>query len=383
MMKVLTYVPHGEIPDSRGFAPALVAQNLAAYFKGTSNLHVCAAETLPEGEENDPQWGSIIRIREGRLYRRFFRKWAKLDPFPMHRRLAKIANRYGPDIVHIHQLEFPVAEFRRYLNKPTKVIVHGHTIRKHDPRLGEADLYLAASKYIADGLVAGGYPSEKMSVLYNGVDVVVFAPACPTKKSTLRMLEAVPEDARVVIFFGRKQEVKGFDLFLKSVDMLSAKFSDLLAVSIGSTPANTKDDDSYEACQALKKSLIDRGVLRDYGPLSHQALAEMLKIADVAVLPSRDEPQGMAMIEAMASGLIVLSGNVGGIRESIERNVSGVLVDTLENENPVVEPLEEILKNLEICRSLGINARNTALQKFSWISLAANLEDIYRGLCRH
>lgn len=379
-MKLITYLPHGEIPDSRGFAPALVAQNLAAQFREVSNLHVCASEALPVGGSHDAQWGDIIRIKEGALYRRLFRKWTKLDPYPMYRRLAKISNEYRPDIVHIHQLEFPVDEFRSCLKSPVKIIIHGHTIRSHDPCLGEADLYLAASKHIAAGLIAGGYPANKMLVLYNGVDTETFAPATQAEKSALRTKEQFAENAKIVVFFGRKQEVKGFDLFLQSIEALAPRFPELVALSVGATPLNTRDDASFELCQKLKQSLIDRGVLRDYPPLPHHELADILRLSDVAVLPSRDEPQGMAMIEAMAAGLIVISGNVGGIRESIETNATGLLVDALESGNPVLGPLANVLEQIETYRNLGNNARLVAEQRFSWPKLSNELEQIYQAI---
>lgn len=379
-MKLITYLPHGEIPDSRGFAPALVAQNLAAQFREVSNLHVCASEALPVGGSHDAQWGDIIRIKEGALYRRLFRKWTKLDPYPMYRRLAKISNEYRPDIVHIHQLEFPVDEFRSCLNSPVKIIIHGHTIRSHDPCLGEADLYLAASKHIAAGLIAGGYPANKMRVLYNGVDTETFAPATQAEKSALRTKAQFAENSKIVVFFGRKQEVKGFDLFLQSIEALAPRFPEILAISVGATPLNTRDDTSFERCQKLKQSLIDQGVLRDYPPLPHHELADILRLSDVAVLPSRDEPQGMAMIEAMAAGLIVISGNVGGIRESIETNATGLLVDALESGNPVLGPLANVLEQIETYRNLGNNARLVAEQRFSWPKLSNELEQIYQAI---
>ena len=96
--------------------------------------------------------------------------------------------------------------------------------------------------------------------------------------------------------------------------------------AIGPTPANTCDDSKYAENAALQEKLVADGVLRDFGPMPDEEIGRYLQVADIAILPSRDEPQGMAMIEAMAAGLIVVSGNVGGIRESINHGVDGLLV---------------------------------------------------------
>lgn len=378
--KVLTYLPHGEIPDSRGFAPALVAQHFAKEQHAFQNLHVCAAEQLPIGPDQHPEWGDIYRIREGKLYRRFFRKLTKLDPYPLYKRLAKVANQYQPDIIHIHQLEFPVAAFRRLLKKQAKIVVHGHTIRGYEPAFGMADLYLAASQHIADGLVTGGYPADKMTVLPNGIDTARFVPLAGPAKRLLRAELGIPVDVPVLLFFGRKQAVKGFDLFLKTVDDLSARKPNIVAIAIGPTPPNTKDDAGYLDNRALRAELVGHNVLRDFGPMPHAEIAKYLQAADIAILPSRDEPQGMAMIEAMAAGLIVVSGNVGGIRESIITGVDGFLVETLEPENKVLPVVSNILEQLELYRGVGSNAHESAVARFDWRTLGARLAQIYSGL---
>lgn len=378
--KVLTYLPHGEIPDSRGFAPALVAQNLAKYQKEFKNLHVCAAEQLPKGPDRHPEWGDIFRLREGKFYRRLFRKLTQLDPYPLHKRLAKVANEYQPDIIHIHQLEFPVTEFRNLLQKPAKIIVHGHTIRTYEPAFGKADLYLAASQHIADGLVAGGYPGDKMYVLPNGIDVTRFIPLAGPDKIRLRAELGIAPDVPVLLFFGRKQAVKGFDLFLATIDALRAKTPNLVAIAIGPTPANTCNDPDFTERCALQAKLTTEGILQDFGPMPHPDIARYLQVADIAILPSRDEPQGMAMIEAMAAGLIVVSGDVGGIRESIHNGVDGLLVETTGAQNNVLPTVTGVMVNLELHRGLGSNAHQTAIARFDWRTLGAKLAQIYKGL---
>lgn len=378
--KVLTYLPHGEIPDSRGFAPALVAQNLAKYQQEFENLHVCAAEKLPTGPDRHPEWGDIFRIREGKLYRRLFRKLTKLDPYPLHKRLARVANQYQPDIIHIHQLEFPVAGFRGLLKKPAKIIVHGHTIRAYESAFGIADLYLAASQHIADGLVAGGYPSDKMQVLPNGIDITRFSPLAPPDKTRVRAALGITPEVPVLLFFGRKQAVKGFDLFLATIDALRTKTSNLVAIAIGPTPANTSDEPGYKERCALQETLKAEGALQDFGPMPHEEMARYLQAADIAILPSRDEPQGMAMIEAMAAGLIVISGNVGGIRESISSGVNGLLVETVGPQNNVLPAVAGVLEHLDLHRGLGSNARESAVARFDWRTLGATLARIYKGL---
>jgi glycosyltransferase involved in cell wall biosynthesis len=62
------------------------------------------------------------------------------------------------------------------------------------------------------------------------------------------------------------------------------------------------------------------------GSLEHAAIAERLAMADVFVWPAFNEAFGMALLEAQASGLPVVAGAVGGVREVIEPEVTGFLV---------------------------------------------------------
>lgn len=381
MMRVLTYLPHGEIPDSRGFAPALVAQNLASRLKDVEHLHVCGAETLLVGADNVIPWGEILRIREGRLYRRLFRKMTRFDPYPLHRRLACIAKKFRPEIVHVHQLEFPVDDFKKVLGRSVKVVIHGHTIRRFDPTLGVADMYLAASQHIADGLVSGGFPKDKVKLLYNGLDDNVFKPCTGKERDFMRSEMGIPTDLQVLIFFGRKQEIKGFDLFLKAVDTLvNCQGRKLLALAAGPTPQNTRDDPSYSQSQSLKLKLLEQGVLREFDALRQVELAKLVRLADIAVLPSREEPQGMAMIEAMAAGLIVVSSNVGGIKESITHNRDGLLINPCADLNELIRLLSDILASPEQYQYLKKAASESAMIRFSWDNIAVNLQDFYKSL---
>lgn len=382
-MRVLTYLPHGEIPDSRGFAPALVAQNLARRLKDVEHLHVCGAEALSTGHDNVSPWGEIVRIRESWLYRRLFRKLTCFDPYPLHRRLARIARKFRPEIVHIHQLEFPVDDFRKALGMPVKIVIHGHTVRQFDPALGVADLYLAASGHIAEGLISGGFPKEKVRLLYNGLDPEIFRLCTDAERTALRGKMGIPTDLPALIFFGRKQEVKGFDLFLKALNTLvNVQNRRLLALAVGATPANTSDDYSYKECLELKSQLCNQGVMREAEAMRQVDLAQLLRVADIAVLPSREEPQGMAMIEAMAAGLIVVSSNVGGIKESITHNCDGLLINPHAETNEVTTTLSDVLTAPERYQHLKTAAAQTALSRFSWTNLARELQDIYVGLLR-
>jgi len=78
-MRAAIYVPHGAVPDKRGFAPAIVAWNHARRLKAASPLIISAREHYLSAHEI-VDGIPVYRIGEGRLYRRVFRKMTRLDP---------------------------------------------------------------------------------------------------------------------------------------------------------------------------------------------------------------------------------------------------------------------------------------------------------------
>lgn len=379
-MRVLTFTPHGEIPDFRGFSVSIVAQSFPQYFSGIKHLHVCDAERSPVGLINDKTYGQIHRVHESSLYRRLFQKLTKLDPNPIYRRMAVIANEFKPDIIHVHQHEFPVSRFKGWLKYPAKIVVHAHNLRDFDAKCGMADRYVAVSKVVAERLLATGAPRERVVVVHNGVDTARFNPASKQEKSALREKYNIHQAAKVVLFFGRKEEQKGFDLYLEAIADCADRYSDLLAVAVGPTLPNAKRNASYERCNGLRHELADRGVFRDLEPVTHQNLAELIRLSDIAVLPSRQEPQGMAMIEAMACGLLVVSSAVDGILESIQDGTNGLLIDPFAKENEVTQTLLSVLQTPDQYSAVAEAAPKSALQNFSWESRAAILQRHYRDL---
>lgn len=379
-MKVLTFTPHGEIPDFRGFSVSIVAQSFPQYFKDVDHLHVCDAEKSPVGLVYDKSYGAIHRIHEGALYRRLFQKLTRLDPNPIYRRMAKIANEFKPDIIHVHQHEFPVAKFKTWLKHPTRIVVHAHNLRDFDANSGIADRYVAVSNVVAQRLIQTGAPKDRLVVVHNGVDTTKFNPASDQEKAALRQKHNIPKGVKVVFFFGRKEEQKGFDLFLEAVNDLIDRCPGLLAMAAGPTLPNAKTNASYPRCNVLRRELVARGVLRDLEPVTHQALAELIRLSDVAILPSRQEPQGMAMIEAMASGLIVIAGGVEGILESIQDGVNGLLIDPFSPTNQVTQVLSDVLEHPEGFGALMLEAVNSATTRFSWESRATALQQVYIDL---
>lgn len=381
-MNVVTYLPHGAIPDVRGFAPAIVAWNLTRHLRFSQSHIICNREDYIRREEIYPGIGRVHRLKEGWIYTRLFKKISRLDPYPLHRRAAKLARSLAPDIVHAHQLEFPIKVFFKALGRHLPVIVHAHvTHRAFDATRGIADKYIAASDYVRERLISqGGYPSERIEVIHNGVDTTLFCPPTLEERGLLRQILGIPNEGRVVLFAGRKQEVKGFHIFLRVAEKLLARHPDVFIVAAGGEPRECAAESTYTARNILRARLAAGGRYFDLPPMPQSQLANLFKMSDIALLPSLQEPQGMTMLESMASACITVSSRVGGIPESISHGESGFLLENPHDADAALHLVGQVLDNLKNLDALRAAARKKITGNFSWDKLAMRMENIYFDL---
>jgi len=382
-MHVISYIPHFSVPDRLGASPSIVAFNLAKKLQFASVTIICNSEDYKETFEINAETGAIYRIKEGRLYRRLFRKITRLDPYPLHVRAAKIAARIFPDIFHAHQLEFPVHDFLRKLRQKTHIVVHAHvTHRTFDLKRGVADRYVAVSDYVREKLIEKNYPADKITVVRNGVDSALFAPATTREKELLKETIGISADNIVLSFVGRLQEVKGFHTFLEAARALMPKYKNLHVFVVGPEPESAARDKSYSFRNIIRADLRLRfgRRYREIPPLPHRKLANIFKVTDISFLPSLSEPQGLVMIESMSSGCITVSSKTGGIKESISNGETGFFLDKPENAGDGIQLIGDIIDHMERYESIKHNSRRFIVDNFDWKISGAKMERLYLEL---
>lgn len=371
------YVPHGALPDRRGFAPAIVAWNLARHLRFAIPVAISAAEDYRKAFEVIDGI-TIHRLHQSKAYSRLFTKMTRLDPWPLHLRAAASARETGVELFHAHQLEFPVASFVARLPRRIPVVVHAHvTNRRFEPANGTAERYIAVSDHVRGRLVEQGYPEHAIEVVPNGVDTALFRPAAAEEKAALRVILGIPADARVLLFAGRKQAIKGFGLFLRVAAQLLNKYSDLYVVAAGSEPRDAMREADYADRQAMRARLVENPRYLELPALPQARLANLFRVADVSLLPSATETQGMVMLESMAAGCLTVSTRVGGVPESVAHGETGWLIGRPDDLEEALHLTEAALADLPNNEPIRAAARLRMEQRFAWPVVAARMERIY------
>jgi glycosyltransferase involved in cell wall biosynthesis len=374
-MNVVTYTPHGPIPDTRGFAPSLAAQYLARHLMVFRNVHVSGQERHPLRYETDPEHGSIWRLREGRVYRRLFRKITRLDPWPLHARLARLLRGMPVDLLHAHQLEFPINDFRRRLGRDLPIVLHVHAMRTFSDARGKADAYIAVSSYTRDAMIAKGFPAERVHVVYNGADTDLFSPASLPDLERLKLLFGF-SGKRVIAYVGRKTELKGYFDFIDVLESLAAAHADVRGIAAGALPPGAERDPAYRACLEKAQRLIARGVLLDLPALPHRSLARIFQVADVLLFATRAEQHPMVLVEALACGCAVVTTRIAGIPETVGEDTA-VLLPEGASSAELARATLEVLDHPGHHSAMRQRARALALSRYDWRQQSLQLERIY------
>jgi D-inositol-3-phosphate glycosyltransferase len=115
----------------------------------------------------------------------------------------------------------------------------------------------------------------------------------------------------VALYVGSLSERKGADVFAAGLDLAANSGWSGLMIGDG----------------ALAESITrDHPSVRRLPPTSQAEVADWMRAADVVVVPSRREPLGLAAVEALACGTPVVASAVGGLKEVVRDEETGLLI---------------------------------------------------------
>jgi glycosyltransferase involved in cell wall biosynthesis len=106
-----------------------------------------------------------------------------------------------------------------------------------------------------------------------------------------------------------------------------------------------------------------------------------MQALDIAVLPSRGEAFGLAMIEAMANGRVFVGSRSGAIPEVVEHGRNGLLFEPGDPED-LARALIELLHDPAKRSRMGTEARKTFEERFTLDREIQETEELYRSLIR-
>ena len=209
-------------------------------------------------------------------------------------------------------------------------------------------------------------PAERISVVRPGVDLDMFRPLRPGEQPWAWQ-------GGYLFFAARLQPLKGPDLAVRTLAALPPGRRPRLVIA-----GQTSADFAWYA-QELRDLADQLGVGDEVvyiGAQDRDQLATVLRGACVLVNPSRSETYGLINLEASASGVPVIATRAGGMAESVEDQVTGILLDSRD---PAVwaETVRGFLDDPDRRARFGLAGRDFASRR-GWDVVAAELEAVYR-----
>jgi glycosyltransferase involved in cell wall biosynthesis len=226
----------------------------------------------------------------------------------------------------------------------------------------QAKAIVAVSKQVERELVEIGVPPERIRVILNGVDLQEFSPG-----EAKRQTWGLPEGVTLGLFAGNAQTPrKNLDTVLRAL----AQVPELQLVVAGTTTGTTYPQ--LVASLDLSKRVHF---------LEHRSdVPELMKAVDLLVFPSRYEPFGLVVIEAMAAGLPVITAATTGAAEIITPEC-GIVLSEPDDIQALARALSLLTSDRGQRHEMGQAARTIA-QQYSWTSMAQTYVDLFEELSK-
>lgn len=193
----------------------------------------------------------------------------------------------------------------------------------------------------------------------------------PDAKVRLRQQYNLPEHIPVVLYLSRLHYKKRPDLLLKSLAALKTKGIDFHAIFAGS------GDAAYlEQLYDLTASLGITEQVSFPGLVTGQAKDLLLQGSDLFVLPSFSENFGIAVAEALISGLpVVITSGIQIAAEIKAANAGFVVEGEVET---LVDAMAQLLVSPQLRDKLSHNGQQFATEHYSWSAVAQDLASVYQ-----
>ena len=288
-------------------------------------------------------------------------------------RLAGFLRREAFDVLHQHQS--PAAlPFVRLGGRHALIVKHEHGRSSVAGRAMRqrftgwlvkrtVDLYIANSEFTRGRIVADeGVDSAKTAVVTGGLEPGAFVTA--SGKDRLRAELGIGPDKQVILFLGRLVWEKGVEEFVRVAQRVAQAVPESRFLIVGDGPMRHN-------VQALIKGagLQHRTTL----PGFREDVAAIMACCDLFLMTSRQEAQGLTVLEAMAAGLPVIAFDPGGVPEVV--GAAGVLVRGRDTDR-MAEIAIELLQD-GVARNALVERGRKWAERFMYPAVAERITGLY------
>jgi len=280
----------------------------------------------------------------------------------------------NPDIVHAQSflIGLNALVFKKLFGKPYLLSDHGAIYFNWSFRNQISKLVMRD----ADGVVALTDDMKKemlkvhhreIHVVPNGIDLEIFE---TLPRDEVRQRLHIKAEEKLIIFVGRLRPEKGLNYLLNAMEIIKQKEHSAKLILVGGGP-----EESHLELLAEKLELND--CVKFVGQIPNERVSEYMAASDIFILPSLSEGFPVVILEAMASGLPIVTTRVTGLPEIVNNGENGFLVEP-RNPQQLAEKILLLFRENGLREEISRNNKEK-VKKYDWKIIIDELEGIYQS----
>jgi len=214
-------------------------------------------------------------------------------------------------------------------------------------------------------------PTYTVRVIHNGVDV--FESISETERNEFRISHGIAPSDSLLCFVGQFEEHKGPQDLILAMHGLNLPAVKLVMIGDGSLRRDL---------EATIERLQMGDCVTITGRIGHQDVGKWMRCSDVFVMPTKRDGLGIALLEAMAIGMLVITSPVGGIPEAVVDGETGILVPCGQTD-ALRQAIMLAVADPGLRHRIGHRASLLVQRSYSLMSMVQSYDSLYSSLMSH
>lgn len=321
-----------------------------------------------------------------------------LNDFQAYRKIRRIIKEFQPDIVHTHASKAGLLGRWAAIQENVPIIVHtfhGHVFHSYfNPFVSK--VFVGIEKYLASKSSAIIAISElqkneiteqfrvvseqKCVVIPLGLDLKKFSENKEEKRLKFRSRHNISENSVVIGIVGRLAPIKNHHLILKAFKLLKSRIEKKMELLIVGDGDMKQELMRFTQQLQLKYRTSAKDNPADvYFTSWMKEMDEAYSGMDVVALCSKNEGTPVSLLEAQASAKVVVSTNVGGVKDIVHPD-AGFIVDDFTEDNFADALQKAINEYEERNKIIERNVSPLIIQQYSYEMLVSRMDALYKSL---
>lgn len=289
----------------------------------------------------------------------------------LSRAIRRAVRLFAPDVIHLHstiaglvgrlalagtgkRVRIVYCAHGWLIDPDRHMKMHSSVVQAEKALTHLTDMIVNISPHEPRFLRRYGFNEAKMRLIVSGI----------ADREPPVLPAALPDDGKLsLLFIGRLDYQKGFDLLLDAVGRLPEGLADIVIIG--------------DAVRSGGEPIPNIPAIRYTGWLSRNEVARHIATADAVVMPSRWEGLPLVALEAMRAGKPLIASNKGAFCHLVEDQVTGILVN---NEDPDFLATAFAGLSRDQLRAMGLAARQRFGERFGAVRMNRELMALYREL---